>query len=245
MSPTESEKLSLKVETKGRKNTTHITMHNIQEFLNRIICGDCVEVLKQMPSESVDLVVADPPDLVNYRSSDGRGYANDNPQDTSWLLPAMQAIYRVLKQDTFCVCFFGWHQTDKFLRAWRRAGFRTMEHLVWVKDYPSSVGMVQRFHEAAYLLAKGRPPRPQILLRSVFEWRYTGAELHPTQKPVLAILPLILAYSRKGEIVLDPFSGSGTTAVAAKQAARQYIGIEISEEYSRISQGRLSKTREE
>ena len=211
-------------------------MKKINDFINQIICGDCVEVMKEIPSESIDLVVTDPPYLVNYRSSDGRGYANDNPNDDSWLSPAMQEVYRVLKDNTFCVCFYGWHKVDQFLHAWRQAGFRTLEQFIWIKDYPSSVGMVQRFHEAAYLLAKGRPPRPQIVLRSILEWRYTGDELHPTQKPVIAILPLIMAYSKKGDIVLDPFAGSGTTAVAAHQLGRRSIGIEISKHYARIAQ---------
>lgn len=218
-------------------------MKNIAEFENQIICGDCVEVMKEIPSESVDLVVTDPPYLAGYRSRDGRECVNDD--NDAWLIPAFAEVYRVLKDDTFCVCFYGWHKVDRFLHAWREAGFRTLEQLIWEKDYPSSVGMVQRFHEAAYLLAKGRPPRPQIILRSILEWRYTGDELHPTQKPVIAILPLIMAYSRKGDIVLDPFAGSGTTAVAAHQLGRCYIGIEISNKYARIAEARLTQTTHE
>ncbi len=196
-------------------------MTKIDNFVNRIIGGNCIDVLKEMPSESIDLVVTDPPYIVNYRSREGRRYANDD--NDLWLKPSFAEVFRVLKDDAFCVCFFGWHKVDLFLEAWRGAGFRTLEHLVWVKDYPSSVGLAQRFHEAAYLLVKGRPPRPQVILRSVLDWKYTGDELHPTQKPVMSILPLIMAYSRKRDIVLDPFAGSGTTTVAARQLGRRYI----------------------
>ncbi|MDP2660002.1 MAG: DNA methyltransferase [Dehalococcoidia bacterium] len=60
-----------------------------------------------------------------------------------------------------------------------------------------------------------------------WDWRYTGNRLHPTQKPVEALQPLIGTYSRPGDVVLDPFAGSGSTAVAARQLGRRPIGIEL------------------
>ena len=105
----------------------------------------------------------------------------------------------------------------------------------------SSRGFVGRYHESAYLLVKGNPPKPGINLPSILSWRYSGNKLHPTQKPVSAISPLIEAFSNPGEIVLDPFIGSGTTAMAAKMTGRKYIGIEISPKYCQIAQKRLSK----
>lgn len=195
--------------------------------------------MKELPDKSVDLIATDPPYLVGYRSRDGREFAND--ETDQWLKPAFAQSFRVLKDNSYCVSFFGWHKVDRFLTAWREAGFRTLEQLVWIKDYPSSVGVVGRFHEGAYLLAKGKPARPQVLLRSVLKWQYTGNELHPTQKPVMAILPLITAYSKKWDIVLDLFAGSGTTAVAARQLGRRYIGIEIDQTYAGIAQNRLKQ----
>ena len=65
-------------------------------------------------------------------------------------------------------------------------------------------------------MAKGNPKRPHVLLPSVLEWRYTANILHPTQKPVGALMPLVMAFSQVGDIVLDPFAGSGSTAVAAE-----------------------------
>ena len=111
--------------------------------------------------------------------------------------------------------------------AWRKAGFRTLEQFIWVKDYPSSTGYVGRYHEAAYLLGKGQPPKPNTVLPSVMKWEYTGNSRHPTEKPVSSILPLVTAYSAKGDIVLDPFCGSGSTLYAAKVSGRNYIGIEL------------------
>lgn len=73
----------------------------------------------------------------------------------------------------------------------------------------------------------------------MLEWKYTHNTLHPTQKPVMSILPLILTFSFVGDIVLDPFCGSGTTALAARTLGRRYIGIEIERKYCEIARKRL------
>jgi adenine-specific DNA-methyltransferase len=214
-------------------------MKPIYTFVNRIITGNCLDVMAEMPSASVDCVITDPPYLVNWIDRDGRGYQNDNPNDTSWLVPVYRELYRVLKPDSFCVSFYGFTKAEAFLAAWREVGFDLLEHLVWVKPYASSEKFARRYHEQAYLLAKGRPRKPRHRLPSVLEWRFTGNPLHPAQKPVMAILPLIMAYSEKGDIVLDPFSGSGTTAVAAQELDRRYIGIELDPTYAAKAQERL------
>lgn len=216
-------------------------MKNIHDFVNRIITGDCVEVMQEMPEGSVDCVITDPPYLVNYTSRDGRGYQNDNPQDDSWLAPAFAQVYRVLKRDSFCVSFYGFPKAEAFLAAWRGAGFDPIGHFVWVKPYASAEKFVRYYHEQAYLLAKGRPRKPRLRLPDVLEWRYTGNTLHPTQKPVMAILPLVMAYSEKGDIVLDPFIGSGTTAVAAQALGRRFIGVELDPAYARQAQERMRR----
>jgi adenine-specific DNA-methyltransferase len=214
-------------------------MKSIYEFVNRIIPGDCVEVMQEMPGSSVDAVITDPPYLVNYHSTDGRGYQNDNPEDTSWLVPAFAQMYRVLKWDSFCVSFYGFTKAEAFLAAWRQCGFDIVGQLIWVKKYASAEKFIRYYHEQAYLLAKGRPRKPRFRLPSVLEWRYTGNELHPTQKPVMAILPLVMAFSEQGDIVLDAFAGSGTTAVAAQQLGRRFIGIELDPEYATKAQERV------
>ena len=206
-------------------------------FLDQVISGDCLTVLPQLPDASVDLVLTDPPYLVRYQSRDGRRIANDDTD--AWLLPAFTEAYRVLKADRYFVSFCGFTQAERFLSAWKAAGFRVLEHLVWRKRYPSSTGFVRRYHEQAYLLAKGTPRRPPMLLPSVLEWRYTGNTLHPTQKPVGALMPLVMAFSQIGDVVLDPFAGAGSTAVAAVMLGRNYIAIELSDEYARLARDRL------
>jgi site-specific DNA-methyltransferase (adenine-specific) len=214
-------------------------MTHLTDFTNRIVEGDCVKVLQSMPDASVDLAVTDPPYLVRYRARDGRSIANDDNAD--WLAPAFAELSRVLKWDRFCISFYGWGQTDRFLAAWRAAGLRPIGHFVFAKSYHSQARFCRYQHECAYLLAKGEPKPPAVSLPDVLDWRYSGDALHPTQKPLLSILPLVLAYSRPGDLVLDPFAGSGTTALAAKLLDRRYLGIELDSRYARLAQERLGK----
>jgi site-specific DNA-methyltransferase (adenine-specific) len=213
---------------------------SIHHFLNRIIHGDCVHVMHTMPAESVDLIVTDPPYLVNYRSRDGRQVPGDG--NNQWLRPAFAEMFRVLRPDAFCVSFYGWNTADQFLTTWREVGFQPVGHLVFTKSYSSKQGYTQARHECAYLLTKGRPRRPLRPLPDVLPWRYTGNRLHPTQKPLEAIRPLIDAYSHAGDIVLDPFAGSGTTAAAARQLHRSYVGIELDHTYWQNACQRLDGT---
>jgi adenine-specific DNA-methyltransferase len=216
-------------------------MKPISSFVNRILLGDCVAVMGRMPPASVDLIVTDPPYLVNYTSRDGRRVANDDRDD--WLAPAFRQMYRVLKPNRFGLSFYAWNRIDRFFAAWKAAGFCTVGHLVWVKRYASNERFVRYSHESAYLLAKGRPERPRSVIRDVLEWRYTGNGLHPTQKPVMALRPPIAAFTKSGEIVLDPFVGSGTTAVAAQALGRRYIGIDIDPVYAVCAQDRVQRKR--
>ena len=135
-------------------------MKNIYEFVNRIIPGDCVEVIRQMPAGSVDFIATDPPYLVGYTSRDGRSIANDKTDE--WLMPACREMYRVLKYNRFLVCFYGWNKVDYFFAAWKAAGFRPVGHLVWIKHYYSKESFVRYSHESAYLLAKGDPSLPAV-----------------------------------------------------------------------------------
>jgi len=215
--------------------------HPLAPFLNRITHGDCFELLSTLPTASVDLVVTDPPYLVKYTTLEGRrAYPNDD--SPWWLKPVFRELYRVLKPNTFCVSFYGWAKADHFLQAWNEAGFQPVGHLVWIKHYVSRVTFTRACHDAAYLLAKGNPPKPSQPPRDVFQWEWAGNELHPAQKPVMVMKPLIQSFSKRGDIVLDPFAGSGTTGVAARECGRQFVLIEKVWNYFQIAEKRLGAT---
>jgi len=210
-----------------------------QGMRDRIIRGDCIEVMRDMPTGSVDFVLTDPPYIAHYRDRSGRSVANDD--NGAWLAPAFREAARVLKDNRFCVSFYGWPQADRFLAAWRDAGLRPVGHLVWVKFYHSNrePRFLKYRHEAAYLLAKGSP-RPTRVINDVLAWEYSGNRLHPTEKAVGTMGLLIESYSRPGDTVLDPFAGSGTSAVAARELGRHYIGIELDPRHAETARMRLA-----
>jgi site-specific DNA-methyltransferase (adenine-specific) len=141
--------------------------------------------------------------------------------------PPSWRCYGVLKDECFCVSFYGWNKIDLFMAAWRAAGFRIVGHVVFRKAYASSVRFMRYEHEQAYLLAKGDPSPPVRPISDVIDWTYTGNRLHPTQKPTEALEPLIAAFCEPHGLVLDPFCGSGSTLVAARRIGRNFIGIEL------------------
>jgi adenine-specific DNA-methyltransferase len=214
---------------------------SIDLFLDRVIHSDCTNTLPALPTGSIDFVATDPPYLVNYLPRDGRRCTGD---DTDyWLRPAFRELYRVLKPDSFCVSFYGWPEIDRFMAVWKEFGFRPVSHLVWAKSHCSTQGYTRGFHEVGFLLAKGRPPKPEKPPPDVLPWEYTGNNLHPNEKPVMAITPLIEAFSKPGDIVLDPFCGSGTTGVAARLCERRFILIDKTWRHYRTAQDRLSSGR--
>lgn len=208
--------------------------------MNRIVLGDCLTVLPTLAARSVDFVLTDPPYLVNYQDRSGRSIANDKGDD--WLLPAFRQIHRVLRDDAFCVSFYGWNRVDRFFAAWRAAGFRAVGHIVFAKPYQSKARFLRYQHESAYLLAKGQPPLPSEPLPDVLPWKYSGNRLHPTQKPVESLTALVEAFCPSQGVVLDPFAGSGSTCVAARQTGRRFIGIELDPQYHAAAAARLDST---
>lgn len=205
---------------------------------DQIIEGNCVEIMKSLPDGIVDLVVTDPPYLCSYRDRTGRTLANDDNPEA--VLSAYEEIFRVLKPDSYCVTFYGWTEIAGFSRAWKEAGFSTVGHIVWAKDYASKSSHTRYQHESAFLLAKGFPEKPDDPISDVQPWEYTGNKAHPTEKAVSIIEPLIRSFSREGDLVLDPFAGSGSTCVAAALAGRRYLGIDLEARYCELARKRLA-----
>ena len=206
---------------------------------NSIIHGDCIQVMRTMPSRSVDFILTDPPYVTRYRDRSGRQVMNDDNAD--WIEPAYAEMYRLLKCNSFAVSFYGWNSIDRFSAAWAKAGFRMVGHIVFRKRYASSRGYLARHHENAYLLAKGRPDmQSRCVIGDVIDMPYTGNRLHPTQKPVAALTPLIESFCPQGGVVLDPFCGSGSSLVAAQQQGCVWLGVELDSSHHRTASNRLA-----
>jgi DNA modification methylase len=218
--------------------------NTIQQQLpvNAILHGDCIDVMHNLPANSVDFILTDPPYLVNYCDRDGRTIHNDSNSD--WLKPAMAQAYRILKQNRLMLCFYGWTKVDEFFAAWKDAGFQPVGHIVFRKEYSSKSRFLSYRHEQAYLLAKGRPPLPKQPIADVIDMPYSGNKMHPTQKPVAALAQLIRSFTLPNELVLDCFAGSGSTCAAAMLTSRKYIGIEMDRAYYEVAYQRLQRVRE-
>jgi site-specific DNA-methyltransferase (adenine-specific) len=209
---------------------------------SRLIHGDCLNVLPKLEPGSVDLVLTDPPYLVNYRDRSGRSIAGDRNGD--WVRPAFAGIYNAMKPDSLCVSFYSWNRVDTFMAAWKAVGLTPVGHIVWRKPYASNSRFLSYSHEQAYLLAKGRPSVPENPIRDVQDWKYTGNILPPNQKPVENLIALIESFTRPGDLVLDPFAGSGSTAEAALATGRRFTAIEKDRRYFEIARDRLYAIRE-
>ena len=149
-------------------------------FINRIIHGDCVQVMRQMPEAIVDLVVTDPPYLVNYSDRRGRRVANDN--NGSWIEPAFAEVYRLLKPDRLCISFYGWNHTETSCEPGKQPDSPRLGTL------SGSNSTLQRLDSPRHGTSRRtcwprvtpeKPVEPPADVRD--DWRYTGNRLHPTQ----------------------------------------------------------------
>lgn len=207
-----------------------------------IYYDDCRVVLPFIPDSTFDFVLTDPPYAVNYRGrwdSDAQPIAGDD--STDWIEPVFADLWRILKPDTFCVSFYGWPQTDRFVGVWKGLGFRLVSHLAFVKNVWGLGRFTRGQHETAFLLAKGQPARHTDAISDVIEWTREANAFHPNQKPIHALYPLLLSFAPNHGLVLDPFMGSGSTLRAAKDVGLKAVGIEIEAGYCRHAKARLAQ----
>ncbi|EFG6587888.1 DNA methylase [Escherichia coli] len=177
--------------------------------MSRFVLGNCIDVMARIPDNAIDLILTDPPYLVGFRDRSGRTIAGDKTDE--WLQPACNEMFRVLKKDALMVSFYGWNRVDRFMAAWKNAGFSVVGHLVFTKNYTSKAAYVGYRHECAYILAKGRPRLPQNPLPDVLGWKYSGNRHHPTEKPVNPDCMIVVGTEDKGALrpLLPGIFGNG------------------------------------
>ncbi len=123
--------------------------------MSRFILGNCVNIMASFPERAVDFILTDPPYLVGFRDRSGRSIAGDKTDE--WLQSACNEMYRVLKKDALMVSFYGWNRVDRFMAAWKSAGFSVVGHLVFTKTYTSKSAYEgqRRFASALSVVAAG------------------------------------------------------------------------------------------
>lgn len=209
--------------------------------INKIICGDCLEVMKDWPDNCVDLVVTDIPyDGVN-RESGGLRKLNKGNADiaTFELKPFLSAVMRISRGSGYVFC--GWGQISEIVDIFRQQGLSN-RLFVWKKTNPSPMNGQYLWLsgiEMAVYFKNHNATFNMFCANCVVEFPSGKSKVHPTQKPLRLFDYLIRASSNKNNLVIDPCVGSGTTCVAAKMLGRRYIGIDISEEYCQIARMRI------
>lgn len=213
-------------------------MRTATDLDSKIVNDDCVNALRRLQNASVDFVLTDPPYVFLYTDRSGRIVANEqSPQQVSetWC-----QVARVLKPNKLCFAFYSWAHIDTSAQAWTLAGLKPVGHIVFSRPYSTGQLYTRYAHECGYLLAKGTPTPPAHPLPDVMPWHYSGNRRHPTEKSVDTLKPIIEAFTQAGDLVLDPYAGSGSTLVASALLNRCYIGMEIDEKYCDGARRRLA-----
>jgi len=204
-----------------------------------------MNTMGRMENKFIDLIVTDPPYGMNFRSNHrAERYGNIHWDDNlDWVNDFCAEANRVLKGNSHLYMFCSFHNVDIFKQALERY-FTIKNILIWEKnntsmgdlkgDYAPKYEMILFATKGRRLLNGGRDP-------NMVKFARTGNKLHPTQKPVELISYLVNKSSKENDIVYDPFMGSGTTAEAAYDNKRNYIGSEIDETYYEISLTRIDR----
>lgn len=231
--------------------------------LNKIYNSDCVEAMNQMKKESIDLIIADPPyNFSNHKSTLDRakykGQLRDkffgdwdmNFKQTSWL----DGAYRVLKQGGQMIIFNGFMNFGEILEHFSQyKDVEVKRQLVWKKANPLPANRDRLYvnsMEFMIWVIKGRGwtfnRTKDNYETGFFEYPSVMGKgrIHPNQKPLGLIEELIDIHSNENDVVLDPFMGSATTAVASLNKKRNFIGFETDDKFFESATERVKKVRE-
>ena len=249
--------------------------------LDQILAGDCIEVMRSLPAESVDLIFADPPynlqlkgDL--HRPDNSKVDAVDDAWDQFSSFAAydrftrdwLEAARRLLKKDGALWVIGSYHNIFRVGSAVQDCGFWILNDVVWRKTNPMPNFRGKRLtnaHETLIWAGKSEAAKytfnyealkamnDDVQMRS--DWLLpicnggerlktkTGEKAHPTQKPEALLHRVLVGSSNPGDVVLDPFFGSGTTGAVAKRLGRRFIGIERDAGYREIAAERIARVR--
>lgn len=229
--------------------------------VDKIICDNSEEIIKNYEDNSIDLIVTDIPYGINYKSNkqncdtrrektrykDRPEYfgkiAGDLQIPVSWLRDA----FRILKNNTAIYIFCHWSKWHILHPEVKKAGFKVKNMIVMNKSNHGMGDLKGSYapkHELLLFATKGKHFLDFPIKRMNDIWdvpvAYSGAKrFHPNEKPISWLVPCIENSSKIGDITLDPFAGSGSTGVACKKLGRRYILIDVDDNYCKIAEERL------
>ena len=216
--------------------------------------GDCLELMKDIPDESIDLIITDPPykivqggctnKAVRLKGSNqeqlkkGILFNNNSMKFSEWV----PEVYRVLKNNSHCYIMSNDRNINELLNVCKNTGFKLLNILVWGKSKHSPNRYYLKNCEFIIFLRKGKAKNinkmgtKQLLLVNNVE-----TKKHPSEKPIELMKILIENSSNENDVVLECFMGSGSTGVACLNTNRNFIGIELDEKYFEIAKERIEK----
>ncbi|MGF6428202.1 DNA-methyltransferase [Bradyrhizobium elkanii] len=205
----------------------------------RIIHGDCITELKKLDNRSVDLVLTDPPygNAMAYGTLKRSIVNDDHPLHG---LLALHECWRIQRCNRAAYFFLDVRHVpivEKFVTQY--TDYRVKDWIVWNKQHFGMGVGFRKQHELILVLAKGKPRFRSTAFPNVLTVPRETTEEHPHKKPLPLLKQIIEHSSDPGDTVLDPFAGSGSTLVAAVQAGRNAIGIELEERYVRVVHDRV------
>lgn len=218
------------------------------DFVNKIICGDCLEVMKKMPDGCVDAIISDPPFGIGFSYKEKE--MNNNPKDYwAWLAPIYKEMMRTLKHGGFYAIW----QTHLYFRYfWKWFGgdvhiYAGCKNFVQLRKTAINYGfdpIIIGYKEGNLL--KPKKPKRNIDFFVANTAKYVAqknslARQHPCPRPIDQAIELIDNFTIEEGLIFDPFIGSGTTAIACKKLHRNFIGIEINPDYCKIAEERLAQ----
>ena len=215
-------------------------------------CGDCLELMKDMPDGSIDLIVTDPPYLIKYKTNRRKNKTHDfcseilNDDNYALISNYIKECYRILKDNTAMYMFCNCDRVDYFKQELEKTGFKIKNMIIWVKNNWTAGDLKAQFgkqYEIIFLVNKGRKYFNGKRITDVWNFdRVSGnKQVHQNQKPVDLLEQCILKHSKENDIVFDGFMGVGSTGVACLNTNRNFIGIELDEKYFNIAKERIDR----
>jgi DNA modification methylase len=205
--------------------------------------GDCLEIMPEIEAGSVDLILTDIPyGEVNRKSSGLRSLDKGIADVVSFDLDELINQFSRISKGTIYV-FCGVDQISSISKAMKRNKLSTRLGQ-WEKSNPSPMNGTRVWLSGSEFCMIGRKPNSTFnehCKKPIWTYPVGRNKLHPTQKPIELNERLVLASSNPGDVLLDPFMGSGSTGVAAKNLGRNFIGIEKDESYFKIAQDRINQ----
>ena len=216
--------------------------------------GDCLEMMKSIPDGSVDLCVSDIPyKLTGGGKGDGanskrpKGILEDNsqlmkvPKFEDWL----PELYRVMKSGTHLYLMCNFKNLNDLMNKSLAVGFKHINLLVWEKNNCTPSQFYMKNCEYTLLLRKGKSKYINDIGGSKTVHKFNniiGNKVHPTEKPEELMKFYVENSSNRGDTVLDMFMGSGSTGVACVNINRNFVGVELDENYFNIAEKRIQET---